>query len=349
MSRKALSYLAICTVIAVVAAIWAVHQEWSRWDSNQYGTKLFPELASKLDDVARVRLRHGNTTITLDRTAKGWAVHEADDYPAHANAIQELLYALSESRRLEPKTQEAKKYAKLELDDPTQPKSKAKRIDVFDKNGNTLASLILGKDNILLQTISDGGAYVRLPGQKQTWLASGNLVAGDDFKDWLDNPIMNVPRQRIARAVLIHPNGDRMVVVKSPKDPGKFILEGMASDEKLISQYYPSDIVRVFEKFEIDQAQRADKVKFPPKATIKGAYHTIEGMTINFELTMIDGKGWMRFDSITTDGTPSAGLEADRKAIEANTKGWAFLLPEYESIHLKKTRAETVEKVKPQS
>jgi Domain of unknown function (DUF4340) len=349
MSKKALSYLAICTAIAVVAAIWAVQQEWSRWGSNDYGTKLFPELASKLDDVARVRLRHGDTTITLDRTAKGWAVHESDDYPAHSNAVQELLYALSEARRVEPKTREEKKFAKLEVDDPTKPNSKAKRVDVLDKSGHSLASLILGKENLLLQAIGEGGAYVRFPDQKQTWLASGNLVAGDDFKDWLDNPIINVPRQRIARAVLTHPNGDRMVVSKSPKDDGKFILEGMASDEKLISQYYPSDIVRVFEKFEVDQAQRAGKIKFLPKATMKGEYHTIEGMTITVELTTIDGKDWMRFDSITADGAPSSSLEADRKAIESSTMGWAFLLPEYESIHLKKLRSETVEKVKPQS
>ena len=349
MSRKAFRYLAICTAVAVIAAFWAVQQEWLRWGSNDYGTKLFPELAGKLDDVARVQLRHGSTKITLDRTPKGWAVHESDDYPAHSNAIQELLYALSEARRVEPKTQEPSKFVKLQVDDPTKPKSEAKQIDVFDKSGHSLASLILGKENLLLQAIGEGGAYVRFPDQKQTWLASGNLVAGGEFKDWLDNPIMNVPRQRIARAILIHPNGDRMVVSKSPKGDGTFVLEGMASDEKLISQYYPSDIVRVFEKFEVDQALRADEVKFLPTATTKGEYHTIEGMTINIELTTVDGKDWMRFDFVTTDGTPSESLLADKNAIEASTKGWAFLVPEFELIHLKKIRSETVEKAKPQS
>jgi hypothetical protein len=349
MSRKAFRYLAICTAIAVVAAFWAVQQEWSRWDSNDYGTKLFPELAGKLDDIAHVQLRHGSTNITLDRTPKGWAVLESDDYPARSNAIQELLYALSEARRVEPKTQEARKFAKLQVDDPTQPNSEAKRIDVVDKDGHSLASLILGKENLLLQAIGEGGAYVRFPDQKQTWLASGNLVAGSEPKDWLDNPIMNIPRQRIARAVLTHPNGDRMVVSKSPKGDGTFVLEGMASDEKLISEYYPSDIARVFEKFEVDQARRADKVEFPPNATMKAEYHTIEGMTITLGLTTVGGKAWMRIDAVTTNGAPPSSLDADKKAIETSTKGWAFLIPESESIHLKKIRSEAVEKTKPQS
>lgn len=349
MSRKSFRVLAICTVLAVIAAFWAVQQEWSRWSSGEYGTKLFPDLASSFDGIARVQLRHGKTTITLNRTAAGWTVLESDGYPARGKAIQELLYALSESRRVEPKTQDPKKFAKLQVDDATQPKSEAKRIDVLDKNGRSLASLILGKENMLLQAIGEGGAYVRIPDQNQAWLASGNLLAEAEFKNWLDNPIVDIPRQRIEQVVLNHPNGDRMVVTKSLKAEGSFVLEGIGADEKLISQYYPSDIGRALEKLEAHQVRRTDRVEFLENATLKGEYRTIEGMTIAFELTTADGKDWMRVVGVTVAGTASSALAAERTTIEARTKNWAFMLPEFESIHLKKNRSQAVEKTKPQS
>lgn len=346
MSKKSFNILAICTAFAVAAAFWAIQQEWSRWGANEYGTKFFPELAGHLDTVARVRILHGGTQITVERTPKGWTVAESDGYPAHTKAVQELLYAMSEARRLEPKTQDPKKFAKLQVEDPVQAKSEAKQIDVFDKAGNNVASLILGKENLLLQAIGEGGAYVRLPGQKQSWLASGNLVAGAEFKDWLDNPILDISRKRIARAVITHPNGDRLVVSKSGKGDDAFIVEGMDADEKLVSEYYPTDIGRALEKFEVHQVRRGTEMEFPADATVKGEHHTADGLTVAFDLAAIGGKDWIRFTA-AEGKSPEASAEA--KKLMDRVGGWAFQIPEFESIHIKKTRAQVVEKAKPQS
>ncbi len=346
MSKKSFNILAICTALAVAAAFWAIQQEWSRWGTNEYGTKFFPDLAGKLDDVARVRVLHGSTRITIERTPKGWTVAESDGYPAHAKAVQELLYALSEARRLEPKTHEPKKFAKLQVEDPGGQGSEAKQIDVFDKSGHNVASLILGKENLLLQAIGEGGAYVRLPGQQQSWLASGNLVAGAEFKDWLDNPILDISRQRIARAVITHPNGDRLVVLKSGKGDDAFVVDGMEADEKLVSEYYPTDIGRALEKFEVHQVRRRADMTFQADKTVKGEHHTVDGLTVSFELATIDGKDWIRFNSAKGQSDAAA---AEGKKLMARVEGWAFQIPEFESIHIKKTRSQVIEKAKPQS
>ena len=349
MSKKAFRVLLICTLIAVAAAIWAVQKEWSRWGENENGTKLFPQLAAGMDDIARLKLRHRDIELTIERRPKGWVVAEDDGYPANAKAVQDLLFALSEARRLEPKTQEAKKYGRLQVEDPSGPKAESKGITVIGKNGKTLADLVLGKENLLLQVVGEGGAYLRLPGNKQVWLASGNLLASDETKDWLDNPVANIPRQRLDRAELHHPNGDTLVVTKSSKGDGKFALDGMAADEKLVSDFYPSDIARVFEKFEVHGARKRDNIPFPADATIKGRYRTVDGLEIDFDLATIDGKDWFRFDSVKTDNTQSAEAVAEAKAIREHTAGWAFRIPLFESIHLKKTRDQVVEKAKPQS
>ncbi|MGH6620336.1 MAG: hypothetical protein ACREF6_12405, partial [Alphaproteobacteria bacterium] len=181
---------------------------------------------------------------------------------------------------------------------------------------------------------------------KQSWLASGNLVAGAEFKDWLDNPILDIPRQREARAVITHPNGDRLVVSKSAKGDGSFVVEGIGADEKLISEYYPTDIGRAFEKFEAHQVRRRSAMDFPAGTTIKGEHQTSDGITIAFELTTIGGKDWIRFNAASGQSPDAA---AEGKKLMEHVGGWAFLIPEFESIHLKKTRSQVIEKAKPQS
>jgi len=349
MSKKTFRILTICTVIAVMAAAWAAQHEWSRWGANENGTKLFPRLAANMDDIARVKIRHHDGAITIERRPDGWAVLESDGYPARSKAVQELLFALSEARRLEPKTQEPKKYARLQVDDPSAAHAESKNIVVLDKTGHSLADLILGKENLLLQAIGEGGAYLRLRDQKQVWLASGNLIASAEAKDWLDNPVINIPRQRFDRAELNHPNGDTLVVTRSAKSNGTFELQGLGTNEKLISDYYPTDIARVFEKFEIYGAKRREAVAFPADATIRGSFRTTDGLAIEFELAAVGAKDWLRITSAATRNRQSPEADSEANAITAHTAGWTFQIPEFESIHLKKTRDQVVEKTKPQS
>jgi hypothetical protein len=349
MSMKAFRILAVCTVIAVLGAAWAIHYEWSRWGSDEHGTKVFPALAANLDAVSTIKLRHQGNTLTLERRPDGWVMLESDGFPARSKSIQELLYALSVARHVEPKTAEAKRYPKLEVDDPDGPKAKSLGIEVLDESGKSLASLILGKENLLLQAIGEGGAYIRLPDQKQVWLASGNLIAGKETKDWLENPIIDIPRQRIAKAEITHPNGDVLVVKSTDEGEEKFKLEGLAEDESLISEYYPTDIGRVWEEFEIFGAKKREAIDFPADATIKGRYTAIDGLTILFEMATIDGKDWLRINSVSTTNQRSPEAVAEVKSILDKTKGFAFLIPEFESIHLKKNRSEVVQKSKPQS
>lgn len=349
MSKSAFRILAIFTFVAVLGAAWAIHHEWSRWSADDHGTELFPQLAANLDKVSQINLRHRGNTLTLERRPDSWVMLESDGFPARSKSIQELLYALSVARRIEPKTREANRYAKLEVEDPDGAGADSLGIDVFDDSGNRLAALILGKENLLLQAIGEGGAYIRLPDESQSWLASGNLIAGKETKDWLDNPIFDVPRQRIAKAEIAHPNGDILVVKSTDEGDEKFALEGLADDETLISDYYPTDIGRVWEKFEIIGAKKRDAIEFPSDATIKGRYTAKDGLTILFELATIDGKDWLRINSVSTTNQNSPEAAAEVESILAKTKGFAFLIPEYESIHLKKNRSEVVEKSKPQS
>lgn len=339
MSKTAFRYLAICTLVAVLAAAWAIQRDWSQWGANVTGSKVFPQLADGLADVAQVKLRHRDTVITLVREPEGWIVVESDGFPARAKPIQELLFALSESRKLEAKTREPNRYERLYLEDPATPKARSKGIQVLDKEGNVLADLVLGKENLLLQTIGEGGAYLRIPGDPQTWLASGNLVASEEFLAWLDNPLIDIPRQRFEGASLRHPDGDTLIVGRSSEERGTFVLKNMGDDEELINEFYPSDIARAFENFEVSDARRAGKVAFPADRTISGTYRTTDGLTLTFDLTTADGEDWVRFKSVSTENRRSPEAAAEVEKIAKRSEGWAFRLPLHKSVHLKKDGA----------
>ena len=51
MSARALKILAVCTLIGVLAAGWAVHLEWSSWGGQEYGKKVFPDFTAKIETV----------------------------------------------------------------------------------------------------------------------------------------------------------------------------------------------------------------------------------------------------------------------------------------------------------
>lgn len=347
MSGRALKILAICTLIGVIAAGWAVQLEWSSWGGQESGKKVFPDLAAKIESVDRlvVLSRHGR--MTIKRTPAGWVRSESDDYPVQNKVVQKTLFDLSELRKLEPKTQKKERYGRLALQDPTAKNAESKRVQVFAKDQTPLADIVVGKENLLLQVIREGGLYIREPGEPQTWLAGGDLAVSGEAKDWLSGPIIDIPKGRIAKATVFHPLGDTMVVVQDAKAKRGFSLKGLTSNEKLISDFYPSDIGRALADLEMIDARKYRPGQFPGGAIIRAEFLTIDGLVVRIEMARQDGADWLRIAEVMVSpdrATRAAtGIAEEAAAIRKSTRGWIYSVPEFESVHLKKDRAAIVE------
>ncbi|MCG8546636.1 MAG: DUF4340 domain-containing protein [Alphaproteobacteria bacterium] len=349
MSTRALTILAICTLVGVLLAAWAINQEWSSWGAREHQTKVFPDLNEQLDTVDRILLDGANGRMTLKRQGDGWLLEESDDHPVRNKAIQRLLFSLSELSRLEPKTEMPERFAKLQLEDPTAKGAKSMRVQVLNKQGGALSDIVVGKENLMLQVIGEGGVYIREPGKKQAWLASGDLTVGAELKDWLQNRIMDIAADRVERATISHPNGDVLTVVRDLSKEKNFAFEDLGANEKLQSDFYPSDIGRALADLEMSDARKRHKVPFDADKTTKAEFRTVDGLTIRLELMTVDGEDWLRVASISIGDGPAADMKALEKEIaqiSTRTKDWAYQLPEFESVHLKKRRSEVVEEVK---
>ena len=348
MSAKQLKILAVFAALGILAATWAVRHELSSWAKLEQGDKFFPALAERLDTVRRVQVSQGGRTLTFKLLQDGWVLAESDDYPLNPNFVQDVLRNLSELARLERKTGKPQLLARLHLQNPQAKGAQSRRLILSDANNAVLADLIVGKENLLLQAIGEGGVYVRLPDSDQAWLASGELKVGGEPKDWLKNPILTVPRGRIERAIVSQPNGDRLVVVRSRGAEGGFALKGLGDNEELVSAYYPGDIARALEDLELMDARRRDRIEFPADKTTHAEFLTLDGLVVRLELTEIGSATWLRVASIgfvkrDAAANPKALAEEARRLTEA-TKNWAYSVPEFESVHLKKRRDAVVKR-----
>src|SRR5260370_5559802 len=106
---------------------------------------------------------------------------------------------------VEPKTQKADLYPRLEVEEPG--KGKSTLVSVKDKSGATLAELIVGKRRYDRLGAGNDGVYLRKPDDPQAWLARGPLHPSGEVSSWLDRPILDNSQKPIAKVALTHADG----------------------------------------------------------------------------------------------------------------------------------------------
>ena len=75
---------------------------------------MFPDLAPKLKDAARVEITHqGKQTVIEKRSDGGWGLASMHDYPVQDTKLRGLLTGLTELRLTEPRTSDPAQFARL--------------------------------------------------------------------------------------------------------------------------------------------------------------------------------------------------------------------------------------------
>ena len=188
MSPKAFAVLAGTTAVSVALAAWAVAGRDLPINAAGQPEPMFPGLIDRVNEVQTVQVTGGSAGLTLERTPAGsWVVKERGGYPAEAQRVRELALGLANLTLVEAKTARPERLGRLELDDPSKPEAKSRRVELLDKDGKALASAVVGKTKFGLYGAGRAGVYVRRGGEEQAWLAAGEL-------DVPDTPTAVVPR-----------------------------------------------------------------------------------------------------------------------------------------------------------
>lgn len=379
MKPRTVVILAVATLILAVAAV-VVDTRGRAVSSAGGGELLFPGLAAKINDAAKITVATADHKFTVARQDGNWVVVDKHGYPAKFDTVRSTLVGLAELRTVEAKTAEPSLYPRLEVENVTEKGAKSALATVEDAQGATLASLILGKSRY-----GRGGAdntamlYVRKPEVAQSWLAQGTLERNDDANMWLQRDIVNIARGRV-RQVTVTPTGAPPFAIKKDKPGGgDFGLEAVPPEDKVKSSYEVNAIAGALAALMLDDVLPVKDLKPDAKLVRTLEYKTFDGLVLDLVLYEQDGKTWAKvqatFDSAGVAAAPAAPAESasgetsaakgsedepkpksadevkkEVEEITARTKDWAYGLGAGDLATIEKKLADLIEpKEKPKS
>ncbi|MEK6748227.1 MAG: DUF4340 domain-containing protein [Pseudomonadota bacterium] len=199
---------ALAWITLVVVALGVGLSMWRDHDASAKPKPAFPQLESQLNEVAKISVRAANNVaVTLERTDAGWVVADKSRYPADSGMLRKELLQLAHLELLEAKTKKPENYAQLGVQALDQAGSEAIEVQVFGANNAMVAHALVGKN-------ANGGAYLRLGHDAQTWLASARPAFATKPEDWLEKEIANIDAQRLSK-VSVQANGASYTIEKS--------------------------------------------------------------------------------------------------------------------------------------
>jgi uncharacterized protein DUF4340 len=338
MQKRHLISLTAATVVLVGLAI-AVLAAGDRGVSRAApGERAFPALAARLGDVASVMVVRNGSDLTFVRDGDSWLVVERVNYPANAARISQIVRAMADLTLVEPKTQKADFYPRLEVEDPG--KGKSTLVSVKDKSGGKIAELTIGKRRYDRLGAGNDGVYLRKPGDAQAWLGRGSLDPSGEPSSWLDRRILDISEKQIAKVTLIQADGTKLVIGRATPD-AKFAVEDAPTDAKFKSETTTSGPAMALETLDLDDVKPAAELPVPDKDVTTSSFVTFDGLTVDVRLLERDKANWV---AISAKGSGAAEPEA--KKIDAKVSRWTYAIPSYKATLLKTKLADLLEPAK---
>jgi hypothetical protein len=335
MHKRGLILLIAATVVFVILAVVAIATGDRNLSRAAPGERALPSLAARLGDIAAVGVKRSALDLTFVRDGDGWLVAEKGNYPAAVGKVRQIALAMADLTLVEPKTQKAEFYPRLEVEDPG--KGKSTLVTLKDQSGAPLGELIIGKRRFDRLGAGNDGVYVRKPGDPQAWLARGSLEFSDQLSSWLDRRIIDIPEKRIAKVTLAQGDGAKLVITRPTAD-AKFTVEGAPPDAKFKSETAISEPAMALGTLDLDDVKPAAELAVPDKDVVTASFTTFDGLTVQIRLVDRDNTHWI---AVTAAGTGAA--EAEAKEIDGRVSRWTYAVPSYKAAALKTTLADLLE------
>jgi hypothetical protein len=306
----------------VVVGILAVAGGWyfgtaekpSGQQAFDAGKLMFPDLAPRLQDAARIEITHQDKTMALAKHGDAWGLVDRGGYAVQAGKLRGMLTALTELRLVEARTTDPTQFNRLGLEDPNGKEGSSNLLRVLDASGKPIVALIVGHRRVRTQGNVPEQVYVRRPDDNQTWLAEGSLQVDADPQLWLDRDIMNVDHARMASVAVAH--GDDKL--EFTRDGQKLVLKSPAEHPPL-DDYKLDDVDRGLELLTFQDVQ-TDKDAVGEQVG-QSVYTTADGMAVTVTVFKGEKDIWARFGVSGADKTKD---EADK--LNARVSGWTYQL-----------------------
>ena len=270
------------------------------------GQLVFPNLASRLKQAARVEITYQGKVTSLALKDGRWGVADRAGYPLVESRLRTMLTVLTELRIAEARTSDPEMFSRIGVEDATKPDAKSKLLRVLDDKGAAIVEVLVGHRRIRSQGKVEDQVYVRRPNENQAWLADGGLEPDNDPGMWLNRDLLDIKHDRIESVVVIRGGGD---LIFTRKD-GKIELIEPAEHPPL-EAYKVEDIARALENFTLQDVRAATD---PIGENIgNSVFTTKDGLEISGVYFQAGKDLWVNFKVVGTGTATDEGKALDQK------------------------------------
>lgn len=185
---------------------------WSQ-SAQKMGEKLFKDF--DVNKVEAVSIKAQTNTLTLAKESEIWVVKERGGYPANFGNLQDFLLKLRELKIAQPVKAGSGQLARLELTPPDKTTNSGSLVELKDKSGKVLASLLLGKKHMKESPGSSqfggggwpDGRYIMVGGDAKNVALVSETFANLEPKpeEWLDKDFLKVEKLRAISVTAAQP------------------------------------------------------------------------------------------------------------------------------------------------
>ena len=146
MNRKQLSLILVAVVVLGGLGLWLRNRNAASYRTTQgtMGQKVLGEF--DLNSVAQILVRQGTNELNLVQRDEVWIVKERGGYPAAFSEVSDFLRKLWELKTIQVPPGAGAQLARLELNSTGDKPGTV--LDLKDKTGQTIRSVILGKKHM---------------------------------------------------------------------------------------------------------------------------------------------------------------------------------------------------------
>lgn len=305
--RATTLFLVAGALVAIAAVTVAIEMRAARPDLAS--GPVLPEIAESIGGAQRITVTSSEANYRIERTQRGWAMRDRDDYPVLSSRLSQLTQGLQQLRYTRRMTSDPSKHERLGVTDPREG-GRGVLLQIEDGRGALLVNLILGVE-------PGGGLYIRRPDDDQTWAASGELPPLRGVASWLELQPLTLPAEQLARVEIVPATGRAYVLARdSAEQPWRIAAPALAP---LAQSSVASAAERIVRLSPVD-VRTAPAIQGAPSARVRAV--TVDGVVIDAELIESDDRTWVKL--VARAEAP----EQEAAALEINNRSaaWAYAL-----------------------
>jgi len=325
----------LLTIIIGGGALYLFNEQEQQVADQDAGHVYLTNLANKINQVNQVVISESDKTTHLLLKNDTWGVVEKDGYPADFSKVKQLILTLSDMKTVESKTSKAENYGRLGVQTVgDKGDEESRQIQLLDKAGNVIETVIIGKKRISKSPGSGASLYVRKATEQQSWLVTGDIVLPRSQKDWLNAAVINIEDSRIQSVKIRHTDKTELAIAKKDKTDKHFSVENLSEKIELKSESVADSIANVLQNLTLNDAAARGKFKIADDAITHVDFMTFDELVIMAKLAKKDDKQYIWFDTKTN--SDDENTKAESQKLNETFALWVYEIPEFKAKEMAK-------------